>query len=175
MRKIIIIAAIVLILLLIIPFIFRFTKDIKKKLNYPNTYAIQNVQTGKDIRVSNADYHDNAKIILYPHHNRECITWEMIQLADSTYLLKNLYTQKTFEPVAFPAQGVSLWQKPLGYGNFQYWEFIRQNDSVYYIRLKGTDLFITVSSNEDNSELLLQPLKNSDSQKWKLIRQNPVI
>lgn len=175
MKKLIIIMPIVLIFLASIPIIFRVRKDIKKKLQYANTYAIQNVQTGKCLRVHDANYHDNAKTILYPHHNWECITWEMIQIEDSTYLLKNLYTQKTFEPVSAPKPGVSLWQKPLGGSKNQYWEFLKQADDTYLIRLKGTELYITISSAEDNSELVLHLLSNSNSQRWKLVLQTPWI
>lgn len=174
--KMMLVIALSLILILVVTAIsFRVSKDISKKLRYPNTYAIQNVQTGKDIRVHNADYHDNAKTILFPHHNWECITWEMIHLPDSSYLLKNIYTQKTFEPVTDPKPGVGLWQKPLGRSKHQYWEFLKQQDDTYFIRLKGTELYITISSDEDDSELVLQPLNNTDTQKWNLIRQNPWI
>lgn len=174
MKTIIIILS-VIILLPLIAISCRVTKDIKKKLQYSNTYAILNVQAGKAIRVHNANYHDNAKTILYPHHNWECITWEMIQLQDSTYLLKNLYTQKTFEPVSSPTQGVSLWQKPLGGSKYQYWEFIKQADETYLIRLKGTDLYITITSDKDDSEIILMPKQNTNTQLWRLVRQNPWI
>jgi hypothetical protein len=175
MKKSLIIVPIVLILLASIPIIFRVWKDIKKKLQYANTYAIVNVYAGKAIRVHNANYQDNAKTILYTHHNWECITWEMIQLQDSTYLLKNLYTQKTFEPVSSPTQGASLWQKPLGDSKYQYWEFLKQTDETYLIRLKGADLYVTISSDKDNSGIILIPQDNSDKQKWRLIRQTPWI
>lgn len=175
MKKLFIIVPVVLVIVAAIPFIFRFAKDIKKKKQYANTYAIQNIQSGKDIRVHDANYHDDAKTILYPHKDWECITWEMIKIEDSTYLLKNLYTQKTFEPVSNPKPGVSLWQKPLGGSKNQYWEFLKQADDTYLIRLKGTDLYVTTSSNEDNSEIILMPLQNSNTQLWKLIRQNPWI
>lgn len=174
MKTIIIILSVIIVLPLI-AISCRITKDIKKKKQYANTFAIQNVQTGKDIRVHNADYHDDAKTILYPHHNWECITWEMIQLPDSSYLLKNLYTQKTFEPVSSPTQGVTLWQKSLGGSKYQYWEFIKQSDETYLIRLKGTDLYITTSSNKDNSEIILLPKQNTNTQLWRLVRQNPWI
>lgn len=175
MKKVLIILPIVLILLALIPITFRVRKDIKKKLQYVNTYAILNVKTGKAIRVHDADYHDNVKTILYPHHDWECITWEMIQLQDSTYLLKNLYTQKTFEPESNPKPAISLWQRPLGGSKNQYWEFLKQADDTYLVRLKGTELYVTISSDEDNSEIILMPKQNSNAQLWKLIRQNPWI
>jgi len=174
--KMILIISLSLVVALVVTAVsFRVSKDIRKKLSYSNTFAIQNVQTGKDIRVHNADYHDNAKTILYPHKNWECITWEMIQLPDSSYLLKNLYTQKTFEPVSSPTQGVTLWQKSLGGSKYQYWEFIKQPNDNYLIRLKGTDLYVTISSDKDDTEIILMPLQNSNTQLWRLVRQNPWI
>jgi hypothetical protein len=152
---------------------FRVSKDIKKKLSYPNTYAIQNVKTGKDIRVYNANYSDETKIILYSHNNWECMTWELIQMKDSTYLLKNLYTQKTFQPSSTPDSGVSLWQQPLGGNEFQYWEFLKQPDESYRIRLNDSDLYITITSDENNSEIVLMPKQESNNQLWRLVRQNP--
>ena len=127
-------------LLILVP---RLYKDIVKKQNTINTYAIQNVKTGKDIRVYNAGIDDGQKIILYSHHNWECMTWQFIQLEENTYLLKNLYTQKTFQPSASPEQGATLWQQTMGGDRLQYWEFIKQSDEIYQIRLKGTELYIT--------------------------------
>lgn len=153
---------------------FRILKDINKKLKFTNTHAIQNVKTGKDIRVHNADIGDGTKMILYSHHNWECMTWQFIQLENNTYLLKNLYTQKTFQPSSFPESGVSLWQQPLGGSRLQYWEFIKQPDGAYLIRLKATELYVTVSSDETNAPIVLLPRQDSSRQLWKLIRQNPV-
>ena len=152
---------------------FRVSKDIRKKLSYPNTYAIQNVKTGKDIRVYNANYLDETKIILYSHQNWECMTWELIHLEDSTFLLKNLYTQKTFQPESYPDEGVNIWQQSMGGTSLQYWELIKIPGEMYMIKLKDTDLYLTISSDENNSPIILQPKQNSTSQQWRLVRQNP--
>ncbi len=153
----------------------RVYKDIVKKQNTKNTYAIQNVKTGKDIRVYNAGIDDGQKIILYEHHNWECMTWQFIQLEQDTYLLKNLYTQKTFQPSAALGPGVALWQQTLGGNPLQYWEFMKQPDETYLIRLKGTELFITVSSDQNDSSIILMPKQDSPEQQWKLIEQHPII
>lgn len=152
----------------------RVYKDIQKKRNYANTFAIQNVKTGKCIRVYNAGIDDGTKIILYSHHNWECITWQFIQLDDKTFLLKNLYTQKTFEPSSNPQSETSLWQQTLGGSSFQYWEFIEQPDKTYLIRLKDTELYVSITSNENNSPIVLLPKQEIDSQLWRLVRQNPI-
>jgi Ricin-type beta-trefoil lectin domain. len=149
-------------------------KNIMKKLKTTNTYAIHNVKTGKDIRVYNAGIDDGQKIILYKHQNWECMTWQFIQLEEDTYLLKNLYTEKTFQPSSTPKSGVDLWQKPLGGDPLQYWEFLKQPDETYLIRLKGTELYITISSDKTDSPIILMPKQNSPDQQWKLIEQHPL-
>ncbi|MDR1467729.1 MAG: RICIN domain-containing protein, partial [Spirochaetaceae bacterium] len=135
----------------------RVMQDVDRNLNLPNTYAIQNVQTGKDIRVNNADIKDGVKTVLFSHYNWGCMTWQFIQLEEDTYLLKNMYTLKSFEPVSSPGPGVELWQQPLGGTRRQYWEFIKQPDETYLIRLKDTELYVTVSATEDDSPIILMP------------------
>lgn len=147
----------------------------KKKQNYANTYAIQNVETDKCIRPYEAGNADSTKIISYSLYNWECITWQLIELEDSTYLLKNLYTQKSFEPSSTPSDGVGLWQQTLGGSRFQYWEFIKQSDEIFLIRLKNTEFYLTTTSGENDSDIILAVKNNSKNQLWKLIRQNPII
>lgn len=144
------------------------------KRNYANTYAIQNVGVNKDIRVYNVGVEDETKVILYTHNHWECLTWQFIQLEENTYLLKNLATQKTFEPSTAPKEGVALWQKSLGGSRLQYWQFIKQTDETYLIRLKDTELYLTATSDKDNSPIVIMPKQGSDKQLWRLIKQNPI-
>jgi hypothetical protein len=145
-----------------------------KKKGMANAYAIQNIKTGKDIRVHNAGIEDERRTTLYSHHNWECITWQFIEVGDSTFLLKNLYTQKSFQPSKTPQEGVTLWQQPLG-GSLQFWEFLKQADGTFFIKLKDTELYITISAEENHSDIILMPLQNSANQKWKLIPQQPIV
>lgn len=46
----------------------------KRKLETVNTFAIQNVATGMNIRPYNAGIADEIKIIQFKHHNWECMT-----------------------------------------------------------------------------------------------------
>jgi hypothetical protein len=149
-------------------------KDIQRKRETVNAYAIQNVETGKCIRVHDAGIDDGRRIVLYPHQNWECITWQFIKLEGDIYLLKNLYTQKSFQPSSSPETGVTLWQQPLGGDRLQYWEFIKQPDETYLIRLKDTDLYIKITSNRNGSDLILMPLQNTTQQQWVLIEQRPI-
>lgn len=153
----------------------RLSKDIKKKRAYENTYAIQNIGTDKCLRPYNAGNDDGTKIIQYSHNNWECLTWQLIGLGDDTYLLKNLYTQKSFQPSAVPAAGVTLWQQTMGGTPLRHWELVEQPNETYLIRLKDTELYITATSNENNSDVVLMSRQGSDMQRWRLVRQTPII
>lgn len=150
-------------------------KTSKKKLNFENTYAIQNVLTGKALRPFDAHIENDVDIISYPLKNWECITWEFIEIADNTYLLKDLFTEKTFQPKAEPKEDIGLWQKSLGGSTQQYWEFLKQTDGNFLIKLKGTEFYVTANSDETNSPIILSARRNDNRQLWRLIRQNPWI
>lgn len=174
--KIIIISIIGIVLLLFIAVIsFRIRKDIKKKLQFENTYAIQNLATGKAIRPFNAKYESGIDIISYPLKNWECITWEFIEIDTNTYLLKDLFSEKSFQPKSEPKEGVGLWQQSLGGTKLQYWEFLKQTDEAYLIRLKGTELYVTACSDKTNSPIILMPKLDDKKQLWKKVRQTPWI
>ncbi|WP_152616816.1 RICIN domain-containing protein [Flavihumibacter solisilvae] len=178
MKRIFIISSIVAGIVLIVTQVAistRVRKDIKKKLAFQNTYAIQNVSSGMCVRPLDAGYKNGNEIIAYNHKDWECVTWEMIEIGDSAFLLKNLFTEKTFQPKSGPKPGVGLWQQTLGGTPLQHWEFIRQPDETYLVRLKSTELYLTISSKAENAPIVLMPLEKSDRQRWKLIRQTPWI
>jgi hypothetical protein len=140
------------------------------------TFAIQNVRTGKNLRPFEAGSQDGNKIVLYNHIEWKCMTWDFINIKDNTYQLKNLFTSKTFQPEGNAIAGCALNQQKLIAGSpAQQWEFVPAGDNNYYIRLKGTELYITLSdaSGKTNSAIVLQPKQNSDLQLWRLVRQNP--
>ena len=138
-----------------------------------STYAIQNVQSEKNLRPYAAKTEDGNAIILYDHWSWKCMTWKFIQVERNTYQLRNLYTGKTLQPSAGPVPQTALWQQPLSGDKAQYWEFIRDRGDAYLIRLKGTRLYVTASSSETNSSIILLPMQNSSSQQWRLIKQDP--
>ena len=71
--------------------------------------------------------------------------------------------------------GVKLHQQTLGGNPYQQWKFVSCEDSTFHIRLRGTELYLTITSGENNSDIVLMPMQKNESQLWKLIRQNPVI
>jgi hypothetical protein len=102
------------------------------------------------------------------------MTWEFRQVKDNTYQLKNLFTSKTFQAKDAPAKaGSALEQQPLATTDAQQWEFIKTANNTYLVRLKGTGLYITASSAQTNSDIVLQPEKKEALQQWRLVAQNP--
>lgn len=136
--------------------------------------AIQNVATGKNLRPYNAGKQDGNRIILYSHHKWMCLTWDFQQVGDQTFKLKNRYTGKTFQVDSLPVAGSSLYQQPLRADSLQDWEFIKKAENVYNIRLKGTNLYITISSAKINSPIILQHKDSTTRQEWRLLPQNPL-
>ncbi|HLQ40772.1 MAG TPA: RICIN domain-containing protein [Tetragenococcus sp.] len=154
----------------------RFFKNYQRKTGTANAYMIQNVATKKVIRPYNAGIKDGNRIIQYTPENWECTTWQFIRLAEQEFILKNLYTQKSFQSLAEPQEGIALFQAPLDATKPQRWEFIRDDvKKKYKIRLKATDLYITPSSNGVNAQLILQKETGSDNQKWTLKAQTPIV
>ena len=142
------------------------------------TYAIQNIKTGKNLRPFEAGSQDGNKIVLYNHVEWKCMTWDFIHTDGDTYQLKNLFTSKTFQPLGNSSAGCTLEQQKLIPGRVvQEWEFVREGKDSYYIRLKGTELYITISdaSGKTNSSIILQPKRDTDLQLWKLVGQNPTM
>lgn len=138
------------------------------------TYAIQNTTTGKNLRPYEAGNQNGNRIVLYNHVEWKCMTWEFRHVKDNTYQLKNLFTSKTFQAKDTPAkQGSALEQQPLAASDAQQWEFIKKGNNTYLIRLKGTELYITASSSQTNTDIVLQPEKKEALQQWRLVAQNP--
>jgi hypothetical protein len=138
------------------------------------TYAIQNTVSGKNLRPYDAGSQNGNRIVLYNHVEWKCMTWKFIQVKDSTYQLRNLFTSKTFQAADNPAkEGTSLEQQPVSYDPRQQWEFIKASDNFYYIRLKGTGFYITASSEQTNSNIVLQEKQSNALQMWRLVAQNP--
>ena len=138
------------------------------------TYAIQNTVTGKNLRPFDAGNQNGNRIVLYNHVQWKCMTWNFISTSDNTYQLKNLFTSKTFQPKENPAKvGTTLEQTPLSTSASQQWEFIKTPNKSFYIRLKGSELYITASSSETNSNIVLQAKQDKALQLWRLVEQNP--
>ena len=143
---------------------------------FKSTYAIQNVQTGKNLRPYDAGSQDGNKIVLYSHVEWKCMTWQFINVTGNTYQLKNLFTLKTFQPSSVAVAGVSLVQQPLKDETNQHWEFIKQGDNSFLIKLQGTDLYVTTTFEKTNSPIVLQNKQAQlSAQLWKFVEQHPTM
>jgi hypothetical protein len=137
------------------------------------TFAIQNVQTGKNLRPFEARKDDGNKVILYDHHWWKCLTWDFQRVAGNLYQLRNFYTGKALQPAGKAVAGATLQQQPMSGADIQQWEFLAQPGSAYLIRHKGSGLYITVSSPETNSAIDLRPRQQGNAQLWRLVAQKP--
>lgn len=138
-----------------------------------NIYGVQNVKTGKGLRPYNAYWWTGNRLILHEYKNWKCMTWQFKEVEKNTYQLQNLSTKKTFEAVSLGEAGTGLWQQRLKTDTVQYWEFIKQTDSTFLIRQKGTELYLTITSAQENSNIKLMPKLNTEEQLWKLVEQHP--
>jgi hypothetical protein len=156
---------------------FFFCSLVAKSQHIKGTYAIKNVSTGMLLRVMDANKKNETPIVAYSPTNWKCMTWDFNQVEGNTYLLRNLFTNKTFEPQRGEiSEGVSLEQQPLDNGKTkQQWEFIAGENNTYMIRLKGSDLYLTPSDKGGtiNSKVILGKKRSDKSQYWTIYEQHP--
>lgn len=157
-----------------IVFLPRNLKDRRLKKEKRHTYAIQNVGTNLCIRPYNADFSEGNKVIQYPLHNWECITWQFIKTGDDTFLLQNLYTHKSFAPQKGTVSDSSLHQETLDGTSAQLWDFLKEGNE-YRIRLHGTQMYLSAKNAATNSDIVLKVKSDDANQKWRLIEQHPTV
>lgn len=146
--------------------------------NIKGNYAIKNVKTGLLLRVKDAASKNGTPLVAYPAQNWKCMTWDFKNTGANIYQLENLLTHKTFQSQTAAAAEVSLEEQPLTSGNAnQEYEFISVKKDVYFIKLKGTDLYVTPSdpAGEVNSPIILAKKRNSAEQQWTIYQQSPTM
>ena len=145
--------------------------------NIKGTFAIKNVSTGMLLRVMDANKKNETPIVAYSPTNWKCMTWDFNKVEGNTYQLKNLFTNKTFQPESpEAAPGTAIIQEPIVDNNLkQQWEFLPAGNNTYLIRLKGTDLYITPSDPKGtvNSKTILAKKDGSKLQQWTIYEQYP--
>lgn len=142
------------------------------------TYAIKNVQTGMVLRIKDANSKDGTAIVAYPPVNWKCVTWDFQHVDGQTYRLKNLFSGKTFQPVnTNVVNHDALNEQPLTDGANQQYEFIPIEKDIYYIKLQGTDFYITPSDEKGatNSKIILAKKDGSKLQQWTIYEQHPTM
>ncbi|WP_225047681.1 RICIN domain-containing protein [Lacticaseibacillus kribbianus] len=153
----------------------RLHKTMQRKRQTANAVMIQNVESGKVVRPKAANIADGTPIVQYLPQNWECVTWQMIAIGNDEYLLKDLYTQKSFNP-ATPTAGATLVQMPIGGNALQHWRFEEVQAHQFRIRLADAALYLTSPNDQVNAALTLEPLDDQHTaQVWELKPQQPII
>lgn len=141
-------------------------------------FALKNVHTGMYVRIKDANGANGTPIVAYSPVNWKCVTWEFKPSADGSYTLKNLFSGKTLQPLHGEVKaGVTMEEQPIGNDKVQQYEVISVGNNQYYVRLKGSDLYLTPSDpgGETNSSIVLEAKKESDLQRWTLVEQHPTM
>ncbi len=130
------------------------------------------------LRLKDASGKNGTPLVAYDPQNWKCMTWEFQSKGEHTYQLKNLFTKKTFQPLAEAKDAAVLEEQPLvqDAANQQY-EFIKVKKDIYLIRLKSTELYLSLSDPEGstNSAIILAKKKDSTEQQWSIYLQNPTM
>jgi len=141
-------------------------------------FALKNVHTGMYVRIKDANSANGTPIVAYSPVNWKCVTWEFKPAAEGSYMLKNLFSGKTLQPLHGEVRaGVAMEEQPMGNDKVQQYEVIAAGGNQYYVRLKGSDLYLTPSDpgGETNSSIVLQTKKEGDLQRWTLVEQHPTM
>jgi hypothetical protein len=141
-------------------------------------FALKNVHTGKYVRIKDANGANGTPIVAYSPVNWKCVTWNIQPAANGGYTLKNLFSGKTLQPLHGEAKaGVVMEEQPLGSDKMQEYEVLSAGKNEYYVKLKGTDLYLTPSDpgGETNSSIVLQTKQEGDLQRWVLVEQHPTM
>jgi hypothetical protein len=142
------------------------------------TFALRNAHTGMYVRIKDANGSNGTPIVAYSPVNWKCVTWEFKQAADGSYTLKNLFSGKTLQPLHGEIKaGVAMEEQPMGNDKVQLYDVIAAGHEQYYVRLKGSELYLTPSDpgGETNTNIELQPKKEGDLQRWTLVEQHPTM
>ena len=142
------------------------------------TYAIKNMQTGLLLRVKDANKSDGTPLVSYAAEDWKCMTWNFNHVDGQTYTLENLLTGKTIQSInKNPSAGDALEQQPVSNTVIQQYEFIPDGKDIYFIKLKGYDLYITPADAKGtiNSAVILSKKNGSKLQLWTIYGQHPEI
>ena len=141
------------------------------------TYAIKNVQTGMLLRIKDANNKNATPLVAYEPVNWKCMTWDFKHVEGDTYQLKNLFTGKTFQAAELINGGV-LEQQPLVTAQLnQQYDFVLLQNNIYFIKQKGTDLYLTPEDKKGvvNTGIKLYKKDGSKLQQWIIYEQKPTM
>lgn len=142
------------------------------------TYAIKNAATGMLLRIRDANTANGTPVVGYNPVNWKCMTWDFQHTDGNTYQLRNLFSGKTLQPQQTPAENATMEEQPLvNNAPGQQYEFIPATKDNYFIRLKGTDLYLSLANNTGatNTPVILVTKKESLLQQWTIYEQHPTM
>lgn len=143
------------------------------------SYAIKNAETGLVLRIKDAQKANGTPLVAYNHVNWKCVTWDFQKVGEQTYQLENLFTGKTFQFEGETLKpDISLEQQPLVKSAAQNYEFILSGTDTYFIKLSGTELYVTPGEpiGKVNSPIILaEKMKEGNLQKWSIHEQHPTM
>ncbi|TDX02055.1 RICIN domain-containing protein [Dinghuibacter silviterrae] len=126
-------------------------------LQVKGNYALLNLHTGSFLGMGAAQ-----KIVL---DKATTTHWNVQPLDGGGYTLKETASGNTLQPARGRKKaGEALEMKPQDGSDAQQYELIEAEGGQCWIRLKGTDLYLTASG----TAVVLQPFQEGDLQRWKL-------
>jgi hypothetical protein len=134
-------------------------------------YSLRNRESSLLLRPRDAGRADGNTMVLYPEYNWKCLKWD-IASTEGEYTLRNLFTDKTFQPAdSSPKAGSPVLQQTIDSAEkLQRWDILPSADGYVKIRLAGTELYLmpAVPNAEINTALVLSPWKDLPAQHWKM-------
>lgn len=141
-------------------------------------YAIKNVETGMLLRVKDASNKNGTPLVAYTPQNWKCMTWNFVSVEGNTYQLKNLFTGKTFQPKGGNTEETALEEQPISIGSTnQQFDFEPAGKNIYWIKLKGTLLYLTSGDKKGTIDLpvILSKKSGNKEQQWTIYEQAPTM
>ena len=144
--------------------------DVIQVAKVEGSYQLQNVQFGNLLRPRGASNKDGTPIVLYPHQDWKCLTWQFEPAEEGGYRLLNHFTHKTFIPdTSTDTLQVPLVQSPPEKkpSPVESWRLVRLEDDTFKIMHIPTGKMMMAIDN--GRRVVLADDDNTDSQKWKLL------
>lgn len=144
------------------------------------TYQIRNAKYHDLLRPRDANNADGTPIVLYSAQPWKCMTWRLQPATnvDSAFVLKNLFTGKTFHADADTnAAPRFVTQTPLakGGGESPAWQVIKLTDGSYKIiePKSGHALTAVLADGASAARITIGPWEDKAEQKWQLEKMDP--
>lgn len=141
-------------------------------------YAIKNVEIGMLLRIKDASNKNGTPLVAYPPQNWKCMTWNFISVEGNTYQLKNLFTGKRFQSKAGDTTETALEEQALSLESAnQQFDFEPAGKNIYWIKLKGTALYLTSGDKKGtiNLPVILSWKSGNKEQQWTIYKQAPTM